>query len=320
MKKIKICLCSMVFVCIFILSGREALAASSPVGICSGEEWEVLKLVNKERRKAKRPLLSLSSTVQRASGIRAVEISKSFRHIRPNQKSWYTAMNKKKTFYNTCGENIAFGQRSPGQVVKEWMRSPLHRGNILKSGYTHIGVGCHRRKGDNKPYWSQFFLGSCNPQAIKIKKKKINTFPVNTAIEAMNYVLVIKCKHGTSYLPVTADLCSGYKKSQAGPQKIRVAYQGKKAAFTVQIKRSWIHHAQVETIIPRDYNGSLHKPKPVVRLNGKILKEGIDYVLTYRNNLYAGTGQIIITGCGQFQGSISVPFKINNFVRFLCLP
>lgn len=39
------------------------------------------------------------------------------------------------------GENIACGQSSEGEVVKDWMNSKGHRQNILNSGYTHLGIG-----------------------------------------------------------------------------------------------------------------------------------------------------------------------------------
>jgi uncharacterized protein YkwD len=42
------------------------------------------------------------------------------------------------------GENIAWGTgllSTPGKVVSEWMESPGHRENILKSTYREIGIG-----------------------------------------------------------------------------------------------------------------------------------------------------------------------------------
>lgn len=33
-------------------------------------------------------------------------------------------------------------QKTPEAVVTAWMNSPGHRANILKSSFTHIGVGC----------------------------------------------------------------------------------------------------------------------------------------------------------------------------------
>ncbi len=60
----------------------------------------------------------------------------------------------------SAGENIAAGQRSPEEVMYEWMNSPGHRTNILSPFYTHIGVGYyapekHRYRFPH--YWVQNF-------------------------------------------------------------------------------------------------------------------------------------------------------------------
>lgn len=39
------------------------------------------------------------------------------------------------------GENVAFGNVTPEQLVAMWMGSPAHRANILNAGFTHLGVG-----------------------------------------------------------------------------------------------------------------------------------------------------------------------------------
>lgn len=39
------------------------------------------------------------------------------------------------------GENVAYGNHTPEQLVQRWMASPGHRANILNSGFTHVGVG-----------------------------------------------------------------------------------------------------------------------------------------------------------------------------------
>jgi uncharacterized protein YkwD len=39
------------------------------------------------------------------------------------------------------GENVAFGNVTPEQLVAMWMASTGHRTNILNAGFTHLGVG-----------------------------------------------------------------------------------------------------------------------------------------------------------------------------------
>jgi uncharacterized protein YkwD len=54
------------------------------------------------------------------------------------------------------GENIAYGYRTPRDVVAGWMDSPGHRANILNCDFVAIGVGlAYDRNG--RPYWTQMF-------------------------------------------------------------------------------------------------------------------------------------------------------------------
>jgi uncharacterized protein YkwD len=41
----------------------------------------------------------------------------------------------------SVGENVAYGNVTPEQLVKMWMDSAGHRANILNAGFTHLGVG-----------------------------------------------------------------------------------------------------------------------------------------------------------------------------------
>jgi uncharacterized protein YkwD len=45
------------------------------------------------------------------------------------------------------GENLAWGTGSyagAGTIVREWLASPEHRANLLRPGYTRIGIGTAR--------------------------------------------------------------------------------------------------------------------------------------------------------------------------------
>lgn len=54
-----------------------------------------------------------------------------------------------------AAENIAWNQQSEAEVMKAWLRSPGHRGNILRSGMDSIGCGvADAGKG---PYWCVCF-------------------------------------------------------------------------------------------------------------------------------------------------------------------
>ena len=64
------------------------------------------------------------------------------------------------------------------------------------------------------------------------------------------------------------------------------------------------------------YDGKAKKPGVTVKLNGKALKNGTDYIVSYSNNTKVGTATVKITGKGNYAGSISKTFKIkNNFKK-----
>ena len=59
------------------------------------------------------------------------------------------------------------------------------------------------------------------------------------------------------------------------------------------------------------YDGKAKKPGVTVKLNGKTLKNGTDYSVTYSNNTKVGTAKVTIKGKGNYSGTITKTFKIN---------
>lgn len=65
-----------------------------------------------------------------------------------------------------------------------------------------------------------------------------------------------------------------------------------------------ISAAVVGTIPDQTYTGSEIRPAVRVTVNGnETLTEGVDYSISYRNNVQTGTASVIITGMGAFAGS-----------------
>ena len=60
------------------------------------------------------------------------------------------------------------------------------------------------------------------------------------------------------------------------------------------------------------YDGKSKKPGVTVKLNGKTLKNGTDYTVSYSNNTKVGTAKVTITGKGNFTGSVSKTYSIKN--------
>lgn len=117
---------------------------------------KVAGLVNEERTKRGLNGLKFDESIAAVADVRGSEIQRSFSHTRPDGSSFYTALLQGNVSYRHCGENIAWGQRTPEEVVNAWMNSEGHRANILSANYTRIGVS-YTKNGNGTPYWVQLF-------------------------------------------------------------------------------------------------------------------------------------------------------------------
>lgn len=138
-------------------SRPAAGSSSNSTGTLSYSE-QVVQLVNKEREKAGLQPLAISQPAAAAALVRAKETERSFSHTRPDGRQFSTALTEQGVRFRTSGENIAWGQRTPEQVMQGWMNSPGHRSNILNANYTAIGVGYYRNTSGTN-YWTQLFIG-----------------------------------------------------------------------------------------------------------------------------------------------------------------
>ena len=73
-----------------------------------------------------------------------------------------------------------------------------------------------------------------------------------------------------------------------------------------------IAKATVTGISTAAYTGKAITPTPVVKLNGKTLKKGTDYTVSYKNNTKVGTATVTITGKGDYSGKITKKFLIKQ--------
>ncbi len=114
---------------------------------------EVFNLVNAEREKAGLTPLTYYELGQPAVDIRCEELKELFSHTRPNGSAWFTVLDELEIQgWWACGENIAWGQRSPEEVMGDWMNSEGHRANILNPNFTGLAVAT------DGAYWVQMFV------------------------------------------------------------------------------------------------------------------------------------------------------------------
>ncbi|MDD6069370.1 MAG: CAP domain-containing protein [Clostridiales bacterium] len=118
---------------------------------------QVAKLVNEERAKAGLPALEYDTEIASVALVRANEITASFSHTRPDGRKFSTVLTDNGIRFTGAGENIAWGQKSPEQVMEAWMNSDGHRANILDANFNKIGVG-HYQDASGRNYWVQLFV------------------------------------------------------------------------------------------------------------------------------------------------------------------
>lgn len=120
-------------------------------------EQRVLELINVERAKAGLKPVRYSGTLDNAA-------EKHADHMAIVGKMAHDGIGdgdpgeriRAEGFRKAWGENVATGQTSPEQVVREWMASPGHRRNILDPNYQQMGVA-YVTAANGRSYWAQEF-------------------------------------------------------------------------------------------------------------------------------------------------------------------
>ena len=122
-------------------------------------EAEVIRLVNVERARVGRQALVENNELSRIARIKSQDFitNNYFSHNSPTYGSPFNMMRSFGINFTAAAENIAKGQGSAEDAVRNWMNSQGHRANILNSTYNQIGVGVAR---DSKGvlYWTQMFI------------------------------------------------------------------------------------------------------------------------------------------------------------------
>ncbi|GIF18125.1 uncharacterized protein YkwD [Actinoplanes tereljensis] len=132
---------------------KVSAAASTTV------ESEVVRLTNAQRTAHGCPALKIDDRLVQAARAHSTDMvsERFFSHTGSNGSSFVareTAAGYPKR--DAAAENIAWGYRTPKDVVTGWMNSPGHRANILNCRSIAVGVGVAYTSG-GAPYWTQDF-------------------------------------------------------------------------------------------------------------------------------------------------------------------
>ncbi|WP_131740651.1 CAP domain-containing protein [Actinomadura roseirufa] len=118
---------------------------------------QVVALANAERAKNGCAALTSQAGLQAAAQGHSDDMvaRNFFSHTNPSGREPGARITAAGYRWSTYGENIAYGQKTPAEVMTAWMNSSGHRANILNCRFKEIGVGVAFKSGT--PYWTQDF-------------------------------------------------------------------------------------------------------------------------------------------------------------------
>lgn len=119
---------------------------------------EVARLTNVQRTANGCKALTIDSRLNKAAQLHSEDMvaRRFFEHANPDGVRAGARISAQGYTWRSWGENIAYGQESPAEVVTTWMNSPAHRENILDCGFTQIGIGI-ATTSSGTIYWTQNF-------------------------------------------------------------------------------------------------------------------------------------------------------------------
>jgi uncharacterized YkwD family protein/spore coat assembly protein SafA len=122
-------------------------------------EQKVIDLVNQQRAYNGLQALKANWELCRVARYKSQDMidKRYFSHQSPTYGSPIRMMESFGIGFSAAGENIAYGQRTPQEVMNGWMNSPGHRSNILNPTYNQIGVGV-AKASNGTFYWTQMFI------------------------------------------------------------------------------------------------------------------------------------------------------------------
>ena len=146
---------------------------------------------------------------------------------------------------------------------------------------------------------NQTYTGNQITPDVVITADRIDGSNSKQLTKDMDYILTYSNNINTG----TATVDVKYKENYSG-------YDGdaKNKTFTILSKN--IGELEIEAIPNQIYTGSVVTPELHITYEGKTLVKDIDYTLSYSNNIKVGTATVIVTGKGNFNGTVTNPFSI----------
>lgn len=119
---------------------------------------EVVALVNRERAAAGCDAVDIESRLTTAAQLHSEDQAshQSMSHTGSDGSTLEERIDRVGYVWHIIGENVAYGQATPVQVMNDWMNSEGHRHNILNCEFEDIGVGAANDSA-GRLHWTQDF-------------------------------------------------------------------------------------------------------------------------------------------------------------------
>ena len=219
----------------------------------------------------------------------------------------YTALAKKNNIPCVLWDNNAFAVYNGNSIV---LNSEYH-GYINRKNNTVTSPAKDVIEALMKPYGKKANLNCSSSVTIVAGQSKNIGASSSTSGAVLTYKSttpsictvdkngnVTAFKTGTGYVTVTAS-ANGYD-SVSKDVKIVVSKKSLNNGLLTLSETSYV------------YDGTYKKPAATVTFGGKVLQEGKDYTISYRNNLNVGVTTVIATGMGDYTGYTSKNFTITK--------
>ena len=219
----------------------------------------------------------------------------------------YTALAKKNNIPCVLWDNNAFARYNGSSIV---LNSEYH-GYINRKNNTVTSPAKDVIEALMKPYGKKADLNCSSSVTIVAGQSKNIGASSSTSGAVLTYKRttpsictvdkngnVTALRTGTGYVTITAS-ANGYD-SVSKDVKIVVSKKSLNNGLLTLSETSYV------------YDGTYKKPTATVTFGGKVLQEGKDYTISYRNNLNVGVTTVIATGMGDYTGYTSKNFTITK--------
>jgi len=141
-----------VYALLFFISPTQATLATPAETNNISISDTLIALTNQERDQYDLNHLELNAELSKAAATKAAYIldNNNFSHEGLNGETFSTWIKQTDYQYKRVGENLAINFSDPKDIMSAWLKSPLHRKNILNPLYDDIGIAVIEGSYNNK--------------------------------------------------------------------------------------------------------------------------------------------------------------------------